>query len=684
MAALLRRKNKLYLNLNFCALGHAHSTELRAFTTFTFYRENYNNNVANWGLGLFRHSCYKNTNIQFTTTASQFLRFASTNTQPRGEDFAANNIVDQPCSSSTKASWQESYDVASKVLRKIWSTISGIGPLLRAMANMTSHDWVLAFEEWKDDFHHYRGIYLERYELMFYAAKISMRLLVKIFLGKRLSHRERLLLTQSTADLFSLVPGFMYNFVRSIEFMLPVFLNPFPIMISKQGALKRKVNSLNARSEFAFFLQDTARALIKLNVKQTVWDHDDFQSQFRRFMPISNENILFLARLLSDELILDIISIAQLVNICNCMGIPPCGTDEYLRLMLRKRLKTIKKEDKEINEKGVESLSEADLHKCCRERGIHLVEEMRQQLYSWLDLSLNHQIPPSLLILSITFATTEKSKPEEAILATMFSFPHELALVATARSLSCPDAAYDKSRRQFILRMQKKLIKDENIRKKVMSDMKQSVTTQDDPALEEMTIPLAYAATEQVEAISGDKQKKLCEISYANAAFSTALPVITECEKFLMLVKNEINLIDIEGEYDKKIAMKADRAAREVNEQDAVLCTDEEVSSGLAKWADVMLQNLDKEIDDVDAVLCTDEEVSSVLAKRADVMLQNLDKEIDDVDAEIGYRWRGLDRYCDGTVSPEMVAAAALYLKDAMGKEGIQKLISNISDHNGE
>ncbi|CAO2039581.1 unnamed protein product, partial [Urochloa humidicola] len=53
--------------------------------------------------------------------------------------------------------------------------------------------------------------------------------------------------------------------------------------------------------------------------------------------------------------------------------------------------------------------------------------------------------------------------------------------------------------------------------------------------------------------------------------------------------------------------------------------------------------------------------------------------EIDDVDAQIGNRWQLLDRDHDGKVTPEEVAAAAAYLKDTIGKEGVQELISNLS-----
>ncbi|XP_075660279.1 uncharacterized protein LOC142630203 [Castanea sativa] len=73
------------------------------------------------------------------------------------------------------------------------------------------------------------------------------------------------------------------------------------------------------------------------------------------------------------------------------------------------------------------------------------------------------------------------------------------------------------------------------------------------------------------------------------------------------------------------------------------------------------------------------EEVSSALIERVDVMLQNLEQEIDDVDAKIGDRWRLPDRDYDGKVTLEEVASAAMYLKDTLGKEGVQVLISNLS-----
>ncbi|KAG9142973.1 hypothetical protein Leryth_006240 [Lithospermum erythrorhizon] len=85
------------------------------------------------------------------------------------------------------------------------------------------------------------------------------------------------------------------------------------------------------------------------------------------------------------------------------------------------------------------------------------------------------------------------------------------------------------------------------------------------------------------------------------------------------------------------------------------------------------------EENDVDTKVAEADHVSSALIERVDSMLQNLEKEIDDVDAKIGDRWRVLDRDHDGKVAPEEVAAAAMYLKDTIGKEGVQELISNLS-----
>ncbi|KAL7191240.1 hypothetical protein ACSBR2_023334 [Camellia fascicularis] len=167
----------------------------------------------------------------------------------------------------------------------------------------------------------------------------------------------------------------------------------------------------------------------------------------------STEAILSFAKLFNDELTLDNISRPRLVNMCKYMGINPYGTDAYLR---------IRNDDKMIQAEVLESLSEAELREDCRERGmlgLLSVEEMRQQLRDWLDLSLNHSVPSSLLILSRAFTVSGKLKPEEIVGATLSSLPDEVVDTVGVVALPSEDPVSEMRRKLEFLEMQEELIK---------------------------------------------------------------------------------------------------------------------------------------------------------------------------------------------------------------------------------
>nr|CAN63817.1 hypothetical protein VITISV_010338 [Vitis vinifera] len=309
----------------------------------------------------------------------------------------------------------ESQKGAKSPLQKTWAMLLGIGPALRAVASMSREDWAKKLIHWKNEIISTLQHYWLGFKLLWADVRISSRLLLKLAGGKGLSRRERQQLTRTTADIFRLVPFAVFIIVPFMEFLLPVFLKLFPNMLpstfqdkmKEQEALKRR---LNARIEYARFLQDTVKEMAKEvqnsrsgEIKKTAEDLDEFLNRVRRGAGVSNDEILAFAKLFNDELTLDNISRPRLVNMCKYMGISPFGTDAYLRYMLRKRLQWIKNDDRLIQAEGVESLSEAELREDCRERGmlgLRSVEEMRQQLRDWLDLSLNHSVPSSLLILS--------------------------------------------------------------------------------------------------------------------------------------------------------------------------------------------------------------------------------------------------------------------------------------------
>ncbi|KAI3880327.1 hypothetical protein MKX03_011060 [Papaver bracteatum] len=562
---------------------------------------------------------------------------------------------------------QASKKNAVSIMQKVWAKLLGIGPALRAIASMSRADWAIKLRHWKDEFvstlqHYWLGT-----KLLWADVRISSRLLRKLAGGKSLSRREKQQLQRTTVDIFRLVPFAVFILVPFMELLLPVFLKLFPNMLpstfqdkmKEQEALKRK---LNARIEYAKFLQDTAREMAKEvqnsrsgETKKTAEDLDEFLSKVRTGASVSNEEILGFAKLFNDELTLDNISRPRLVNMCKYMGVSPYGTDAYLRFMLRKRLQWIKNDDKMIQAEGVETLSEAELREDCRDRGLLgllSVEEMRQQLRDWLDLSLNHSVPSSLLILSRAFNVSGKVRPEEAVQATLSSLPDEVVDTVGVTALPSEDSVSERRRKLEYLEMQEELIKEEEEKEEEEQARKsESRIGQEDVALQEMTDPTAREAQEQIIAATQEKQEQLCELSRALAVLASASSVSRERDEFLRLVSKEIGLyntmVDKEGTEGEEKAKKAYKAAREENDQNT------ETGS--------------------------EDKVSSALINRVDAMLQKLEKEIDDVDAKIGNKWRLLDRDHDGKVTPEEVAGAAMYLKDTLDKEGIQELIANLS-----
>ncbi|KAK1402877.1 Mitochondrial proton/calcium exchanger protein [Heracleum sosnowskyi] len=560
---------------------------------------------------------------------------------------------------------QESKKDTRSILEKVRAFFLGIGPALRAVASMSREDWAKKLHHWKDEFKSTLQHYWLGTKLLWADVTISLRLLQKLANGKNLSRRERQQLTRTTADIFRLVPFAVFIIVPFMEFLLPVALKLFPNMLpstfqdkmKEQEALKKK---LYARIEYAKFLQETVKEMAKEvqnsrsgEAKKTAEDLDEFMNNVRRGTRVSNDEILGFAKLFNDELTLDNISRPRLVNMCKYMGISPYGTDAYLRYMLRNSLQKIKSDDKMIQAEGVDSLSEEELRQACRDRGLlglRSVDEMREQMRDWLDLSLNHSVPSSLLILSRAFSVSGRLKPEEAVQATLSSLPDEVVDTVGITSLPSEDSVSERRRKLEFLEMQEEMIKEEE-EKEEQAKKKESLEKQKDVALEEMVIPTAQEADELAKAKTFDKQEQLSELSRALAVLASASSVSREREEFLRLVSKEIELynkmVEKEGTETEEAAKKAYRAARE--------------------------ESNDTEEKSVDA------KVSSALINRVDAMLQKLEKEIDDVDAKIGDRWRLLDKDYDGKVSPEEVASAAMYLKDTLDKEGIQELISNLS-----
>ncbi|KAF7039074.1 hypothetical protein CFC21_049136 [Triticum aestivum] len=584
----------------------------------------------------------------------QTLRFASTNAARRPEFDSGNeqeddqdrqqekDVLTEDCVDSTaeirpaKAKPGAKNAEQSSVKQKFWETVPVIGPAMKRAASMSSHK--------KDEFfstlqHYWLGL-----RLLWLDVRISSRLLLKLANGKRLSRRERGQLTRTTADIFKLVPFSVFVVVPFMELLLPVFLRMFPNMqpstfkdrMKEQEALKRK---LKARMEYAKFLQDIVKEMAKEvkytrsgEIKQRAEDIDQFIKKVRTGMHVDNGEILGFAKLFSDELTLDNMSRPRLVNMCKYMGIQPYGTSNYLRFMLRRKLKCIKDDDILIQREGVASLSEHELRQACRERG-HLgllpVDEMREELQDWLDLSLYCEVPSSLLILSRAFTFSGKMKPED-VAATLSSLPDNI-FGSVGLSLPSEDALSARKRKLEFLKMQDKLIKEEENEQEGMVDKdvpfnKFSVKEAGDLAKKRML----------------EKQKELCKVSQALALLSSASSTSKEHQEFLSIVHREIELYN---------SLREGSTAEDANEAYVAAKGSRSAKSS----------------------------VSSALMKKINGMLKELTKEIHDVDTAIGDGWQLLDRDHDGKVTSEEVAAAAAYLKHNLDSSGIEELIGSLS-----
>jgi hypothetical protein len=138
----------------------------------------------------------------------------------------------------------------------------------------------------------------------------------------------------------------------------------------------------------------------------------EFLDRARRGEMLPPDVIIQYANYFKDDLTLDNMPRMQLVNMCKYMSIPPYGADAFLRFQLRHRIKSLREDDQRILWEGMNSLTKMELREACQERGMRSTglskEAYRRSMQQWLDLSVNKNVPVSLLIMSRTFFLQEE------------------------------------------------------------------------------------------------------------------------------------------------------------------------------------------------------------------------------------------------------------------------------------
>ncbi|XP_012371470.2 LETM1 domain-containing protein LETM2, mitochondrial isoform X4 [Octodon degus] len=202
--------------------------------------------------------------------------------------------------------------------------------------------------------YYYNGFYL-----LWNDTKVAARMVWRLLHGQVLTRRERRRLLRTCVDFFRLVPFMIFIIVPFMEFLIPVFLKLFPNMLpstfeseSKKEEKQRK--KMAAKLELAKFLQETITEMARRNRAK--------------------------------------------------LGEASTQLSSYVKQIIAKE--------------GVKDLSVSELQAACRARGMRSLglteEQLRQQLTEWLDLHLQENVPPSLLLLSRTFYLIDvKPKPIE-------------------------------------------------------------------------------------------------------------------------------------------------------------------------------------------------------------------------------------------------------------------------------
>lgn len=321
--------------------------------------------------------------------------------------------------------------------------------------------------------------YWEGTKLLGMEIKVSSRLLIKMGTGYELTRREYRLLQRTIADVLRLFPFAFFVIVPFAELLLPVALKLFPNLLpstyeSKLDKEKKLKILRGTRQKVSHVLRSsTNRMHLPSNITdEQRTDFKDFMQKFQSGRPdeISKDQLMRVARLFQDDLILDNSPRDILTAMAKFISLRPYGSDQILRYRIRHKLLKIKADDQLIDYDGVDSLTTQELQVACASRGIKSYsatpEQMRAWLHNWLQLRLRDKIPSTLAILLNAYTyddpngSTDQYETLKQILSALpIEFYH-------AQELHVDEANATFKQRMNVLKEQENLIKAESAQEK--------------------------------------------------------------------------------------------------------------------------------------------------------------------------------------------------------------------------
>lgn len=437
---------------------------------------------------------------------------------------------------------------------------------------------------WDELVHYYHG-----FRLLFININVARKLMMQVLRGKPLTRREYRLLVRTTGDMFRLVPFSVFIIVPFMEFLLPVFIKFFPGMLpstfetAKERETKSR-NQLKVKLEMAKFLQKTLDEMDMQNRERNSDEAKDFVNFFNKVRSsgeqATSEEIMRFSKLFEDEITLDSLSRQQLIAICKVLEVGTLGTSNFLRFQLRMKLRSLAADDRMIEREGIDSLNTSELQSASRARGMRAYglsdNQLRSQVYEWINMSLNEKVPPSLLLLSRAMMLPENVPTAEKLKASISSLP-DAAAVQMRAAIGEREGKIDNKTQIEIIRDEQRKIKEEA---EELKEVEKSVIGKDKDVLLDTAKVIA-------DDITNKDIEVVCD---ALDAVSDSKNMIVEKEEIKEL-KEEIAEYKEDVEELKEIARKSDV---KINVRESA------AAKRLLKKVDAMISKLDNVMNDLE------------------------------------------------------------------------------------
>ena len=190
--------------------------------------------------------------------------------------------------------------------------------------------------------------------------------------GYALTRREMIQLKRTTQDIVRLVPFAAFILIPFAELLLPVALKLFPNLLPSTYESKKdkesKIASLKKTREVMSGIIKENKVHFKPN---DITDEQKavFNSFYKHVRetgePESREQLITVAKLFTDDTVLDNLTRPYLVAMAKYMNLQPFGTDVMLRYRIRYKMLDLKKDDLSIYYEDAEQLESTELRSAC-------------------------------------------------------------------------------------------------------------------------------------------------------------------------------------------------------------------------------------------------------------------------------------------------------------------------------